>query len=108
MFTIPRRQLATLAVFSSAVLFGTTATVLVNSPDRADAYSVGSLRLLIGGATLAAVSSRRGRRAWVPWQTPLTAVGAAGVAVFQLCYFLAVERTGVAVGTVPPSVPALC
>ena len=29
-----------------------------------------------------------------------TAVGAIGVAIFQLCYFLAVDRTGVAVGTV--------
>lgn len=29
-----------------------------------------------------------------------TVVGAVGVAIFQLCYFLAVDRTGVAVGTV--------
>ncbi len=100
MFTIPRRQLATSAVFASAILFGTTGTVLVNAPDDADAYSVGSLRLLIGGATLAAVASRRGRLALAPWRLPLTALGAVGVAVFQLCYFLAVERTGVAVGTV--------
>ncbi len=104
MFTIPRQQLATLAVLTSAVLFGTTGTVLVNAPDSADPYSVGALRLLIGGATLLAVASRQGSKAVAgPWRTPfalLTGVGAVGVAVFQLGYFLAVQRTGVAVGTV--------
>jgi drug/metabolite transporter, DME family len=77
--------------------------VLVNAPASADAYSVGAVRLLIGGATLAAVAAaRRGvpdasatRRRW-----PTSVVGALGVAVFQLCYFVAVDRTGVAVGTV--------
>lgn len=104
MFTIPRRKLATLSVLGAAVLFGTTGTVLVNAPDSADAYSVGSVRLLIGGATLLAVALRGGRAAISqPWRAPfagLTIVGALGVAVFQLGYFLAVQRTGVAVGTV--------
>jgi len=104
MFTIPRLQLATVAVLASAVLFGTTGTVLVNAPDSADPYSVGAVRLLIGGATLLAVASRRGRTALLgPWRRSsilLTVLGAVGVAVFQLGYFLAVQRTGVAVGTV--------
>ena len=104
MFTIPRLQLAILAVLTSAVLFGTTGTVLVNAPHSADPYSVGTVRLLIGGATLLGVASRRGREAVAaPWRVPfalLTVVGAVGVAVFQLGYFLAVQRTGVAVGTV--------
>ncbi len=104
MFTIPRQQLAILAVLTSAVLFGTTGTVLVNAPHSADPYSVGTVRLLIGGATLLGVASRRGRKAVAaPWRVPFalfTVVGAVGVAVFQLGYFLAVQRTGVAVGTV--------
>jgi DME family drug/metabolite transporter len=96
-----RHTSATLAVLTSALLFGTTGTVLVNAPDSADAYSVGAVRLLIGSATLLAVARIGGRTAmWVPWRRPLTALGAAGVAMFQLGYFLAVERTGVAVGTV--------
>lgn len=74
--------------------------MLVNAPAGADAYSVGSLRLLLGGATLLAVAARGGRTAWGPWRLRSTAVGALGVALFQLCYFLAVDRTGVAVGTV--------
>ena len=103
MSALPRRQHATLAVLASAALFGTTGTVLVNAPSTSDAYSVGAVRLLIGGTTLAAIaatcrqqpSNARGLR-----PSRAIGVGAAGVAVFQLCYFLAVDRTGVAVGTV--------
>ncbi len=108
MFTNPKSKLATFAVLGSAALFGTTGTVLVNAPDGADAYSVGAIRLLVGSATLAAVAATRGadlRRPWRRshrrWGTPtITVIGALGVALFQLGYFLAVERTGVAVGTV--------
>ena len=95
----PHGRLATAAVLTSAALFGTTGTVLVNAPPGADAESVGVLRLAIGGVTLLAVAAWRGSpwRAWRRWSTVL---GAVGVAVFQLGYFLSVERTGVAVGTV--------
>ncbi len=90
-------------MLASAALFGTTGTVLVNAPSTSDAYSVGAVRLLIGGATLAAVA--RAHRTRSAERAPRTIVrsaivGAMGVAVFQLCYFLAVDRTGVAVGTV--------
>lgn len=100
MGTAERRQSGTFAVLASAALFGTTGAVLVNAPSGADAYSVGAVRLLIGAATLAAISWA-GRSAGTA--TPsrrATAIGAIGVAVFQLGYFVAVERTGVAVGTV--------
>jgi DME family drug/metabolite transporter len=63
------------------------------------------VRLLIGGGTLALVARRTGGDLRAPWRRGvgtrwLTLLGAAGVAMFQLGYFLAVERTGVAVGTV--------
>lgn len=99
----------TFAVLLSAALFGTTGTVLVAAPSGADAWSAGALRLLVGALTLTALASlagRRDRRRGIPlpsqrWPSPgTTAVGAVGVAVFQVGYFLAVERTGVAVGTV--------
>ncbi len=94
------RTLATLAVLAAALLFGTTGAVLVNAPSEADAISVGVVRLLIGGPALTLVALRRGRRrVLTPWSRPLTLLGIAGVACFQLGYFLAVERTGVAVGT---------
>lgn len=54
--------------------------------------------MLIGGATLAVVAGSRRTGTKAPLAT--TVLGAVGVAVFQLCYFLAVDRTGVAVGTV--------
>lgn len=95
----PHARSATVAVLASAALFGTTGTVLVNAPTGADAQSVGVLRLAIGGITLLAVAARRGG----PWRVVRqwsTLIGAVGVAVFQLGYFLSVERTGVAVGTV--------
>lgn len=91
---------ATLAVLTAAALFGTTGTVLVNAPPSADAYSVGAVRLLIGSATLTAVAMRLSTAPFAAWRLRSTALGALGVAVFQLGYFLSVERTGVAVGTV--------
>lgn len=102
---MPGRQdhhtLATLAVLAAALLFGTTGTVLVNAPSDADAVSVGVLRLAIGGPALLLVALRHSRRrALAPWRRPTTLLGIFGVACFQLGYFLAVERTGVAVGTV--------
>lgn len=102
MSTQPGRQHATFAVLASAALFGTTGTVLVNAPATSDPYSVGAVRLLLGGATLALVAAlRRGApRTAKGSPSALTSLGAVGVAVFQLCYFLAVDRTGVAVGTV--------
>lgn len=89
---------AKLAVLVAAALFGTTGTVLVNAPAASDPYSVGAVRLLIGGATLALAAASGHRVKRVPLSS--SSLGALGVAVFQLCYFLAVDRTGVAVGTV--------
>ncbi len=86
-------------MLAAAALFGTTGAVLVNAPAGADAQSVGPLRLAVGGLTLLAVAARRGSP-WAVWRRWSTVLGAVGVAVFQLGYFLSVERTGVAVGTV--------
>lgn len=90
----PARPRAVAAALAAALLFGTTGTVLVNAPRGADAWSVGCLRLAVGGVTLLAVA--RGRLVF----TRAMVLGALGVAVFQIGYFLAVERTGVAIGTV--------
>jgi DME family drug/metabolite transporter len=90
----PYRPRAIAAALAAALLFGTTGTILVNAPLGADAWSVGCLRLFIGGLTLLVVA----RGGWV--RSPGMLLGAVGVAVFQLGYFLAVERTGVAIGTV--------
>lgn len=91
-----QRIRAVAASLCAALLFGTTGTILVNAPHGADAYSVGVLRLGIGGITLACTAGNTLRRP-LRW---LHLLGALGVAVFQLGYFVAVSRTGVAIGTV--------
>ncbi|MFC4529923.1 EamA family transporter [Sphaerisporangium dianthi] len=91
------------AVVAAAVLWGTAGTAgTLALSGAADPVALAAARLVIGGAVLAAaagpaawrlLSGGRGR------VLPLTAAALA-VAAYQLCYFAAVGRTGVAVGTV--------
>lgn len=90
-------------MLAAAALFGTTGTVLVNAPEGAEPWSVGCLRLLVGGLTLAALAAGGRADLRAPWRREAlghTLLSVTGVAVFQSGYFLAVHRTGVAVGTV--------
>lgn len=91
-----------LLVLLSAVLFGTTGTAQALGPDGTEPVGVGAARVLVGAALLAlaarAVTSgslRPGRAA-----LGVVAVAGLGVAAYQLCFFAAVDDTGVAVGTV--------
>jgi DME family drug/metabolite transporter len=96
-----------LTVLAAAVLWGTAGTV--GAVAAVDSVSLAAARLVLGGAVLAAVALVPGRaalgsretggrrRAGVSWGL---ALGAAAVVAYQLCYFAAVARTGVAVGTV--------
>ncbi|WP_344579934.1 DMT family transporter [Nonomuraea roseoviolacea] len=83
-----------LAVVGASVLWGTagTAGLLVS----ADSVALAAARLIIGGAVLALFAGRAVRRS----VSPATLLAAAAVAAYQLCFFAAVGRTGVAVGTV--------
>ncbi|MFD1936975.1 EamA family transporter [Nonomuraea mangrovi] len=78
-------------VLVAAVLWGTagTAGLLIT----ADPISVAAARLVFGGLVLAFMV--RGVRI-----TPALLLGAVAVAAYQLCFFAAVSRTGVAIGTV--------
>jgi len=86
-----------LAVVAASALWGTagTAGLLVS----ADAVALAAARLVIGGAVLAvpAVVAGAGTRRAL---RPGLLLAAVAVAAYQLCYFAAVARTGVAVGTV--------
>lgn len=88
-------------VLAAAVLWGTTGTAQAFAPAGAPPLAVGALRLLIGGAALLLIAMTRGgfpRSArWPLWST-LFAAGS--MAMYQVCFFAAVLRTGVAVGTV--------
>src|SRR5215218_8531366 len=96
-----------LLVLLAAVCFGTTGTAQALGPDAAP-LTVGAARIAIGGALLLLVA-RAAPAAAAPWPRRELAVIAAAIAVYQLSFFAAVDRTGVAVGTVVAlgSAPAL-
>lgn len=87
-----------LAVLGVAVLFGTTGTALAKAPAGTDPLAAGAVRLLVGGAALCFIAGKR-LSIWRQHRTAL-AVGAIGVAVYQLGFFDATQRTGVAMATV--------
>jgi drug/metabolite transporter, DME family len=87
-----------LAVVGAAVLWGTagTAGLLVAGVDP---VSLAAARLVIGGLVLAIAVSPAVRLTALPRVGTLLPAAVA-VAAYQLCYFAAVSRTGVAIGTV--------
>ncbi|WP_405143738.1 EamA family transporter [Sphaerisporangium sp. NBC_01403] len=89
------------AVVAAAVLWGTAGTAGTLAPaGAADPVALAAARLLIGGVVLA-VAAGPATWALLTRGRPLSLVAAAGaVAAYQLCFFAAVGRTGVAVGTV--------
>ena len=96
----PGRRGALLVVLAAA-LWGSTGTAQAKGPGGLDSLAVGGTRIALGAIGLALVAAVRGdlrtiRR--VPRAT--LAVGSIGVAAYQLCFFAAVRRAGVAVGTV--------
>jgi DME family drug/metabolite transporter len=84
-------------VLLSALCFGTTGTAQALGPDGTEPSVVGAARVAVGGALLVALAWRRGGGRWPALPV---AVGAVGVAAYQLTFFAAVDSTGVAVGTV--------
>ena len=88
-------------VLGAALLWGTTGTAQAFAPSGFDPKVIGALRLLIGGVALLGLALYRrelGRPGDWSWR-PLLMAGAF-TASYQLCFFAAVARTGVAVGTI--------
>lgn len=97
-------------VLMAAICWGTTGTAQAFAPLGATPAAVGAVRLAIGGAVLLLWAlARRAWRPGAPWPKGPTLAAAACMAAYQLCFFAAVARTGVAVGTVVAigSVPML-
>jgi len=86
-------------VLVAALLFGTTGTALALGPAGASPLAVGAARILIGGTLLALLALAAGgfRRRW---PLGLVLAAGAGVAVYQVAFFEAVDRTGVGVGAI--------
>jgi len=99
-----------LAVLAAAVLFGTTGTSQALGPETTTPLAVGTMRLAVGGAALAAVSALLARRhartrtspapRWAARAGGLMAATAVALVVYQPLFFLGTARNGVAVGTV--------
>lgn len=88
-------------VLLAAVLFGTTGTALALGPEGASPISVGAARILVGGTLLVGIAlASGGLRERSGWPLRLVLAAGAGVAVYQVAFFEAVDRTGVGVGAV--------
>ncbi|MER7127949.1 DMT family transporter [Streptosporangium saharense] len=84
------------AVVAAAMLWGTAGTVGMLATG-VDPVSLAAARLVIGGLVLVVAARRLLSRLPRGGRLPLAALA---VAAYQLCFFAAVARTGVAVGTV--------
>jgi drug/metabolite transporter, DME family len=87
-------------ILFAAVLWGTTGTSQALMPADSSPLVVGALRLLVGGSALLGLSWLRGSLSLR--DMPVLPIVAAGgcVALYQVCFFWAVARTGVAAGTI--------
>ncbi|MBD7956347.1 EamA family transporter [Microbacterium sp. Sa4CUA7] len=103
-------MLPVVAVLAAAVLFGTTGTSQALGPAAATPFAIGAVRLVIGGAGLAAIAftlaaghrrTATARRPALEGRAPLLmATTGVCLALYQPLFFLGTERNGVAVGTV--------
>lgn len=101
--TPPRRpaRSGALLVVLAAALWGSTGTAQAKGPVGVDSLAVGGTRIALGAVGLAVVAALRGElRTLRNVPRAALALGAVGIAVYQLCFFAAVRRAGVAVGTV--------
>ena len=90
------------AVLAAAVLFGPTGTAQALGPDGTSPLGVGAVRLAVGGLALLLVLplvGGSGRAATALWRTPVGLLAGACTALYQVCFFAAVDATGVALGT---------
>ena len=86
-------------VLAAGVLWGTTGTTQALAPAGVTSASIGAMRLLVGGGVLMLLALMRGGLGSGRWPVFGTLLAGVCVASYQLCFFAAVHRTGVAVGT---------
>lgn len=90
-----------LYVLGAAMLWGTTGTAQSFAPAGFDPLVIGACRLSIGGVALLLLALwRRELGPWRSWPLRSLLFSALFTAVYQLSFFAAVARTGVAVGTI--------
>jgi len=88
-------------VLAAATLWGTTGTAQAFAPAGYDSAAIGALRLLVGGIALLLLTLwRKELGSLRDWRLRPLLLAALFTATYQLCFFSAVAKTGVAVGTV--------
>jgi DME family drug/metabolite transporter len=88
-------------VIGAALLWGTTGTAQAFAPAGFDPLVIGTLRLMVGGVVLLLLAgSRREIGPLREWSMLQVILAGSFTACYQLCFFAAVAKTGVAVGTV--------
>lgn len=88
-------------VLGAALLWGTTGTAQSFAPAGFDSTVIGFLRLLVGGLALILLAFwRRELGSWSDWRWGVTLLAALFTASYQVCFFAAVQKTGVAIGTI--------
>lgn len=88
-------------IISATVLWGTTGTTQQLAPDAASPLTIGALRLLVAAGFLMIVAGSAGRlKDLGRLRRPATLLAAGGVAAYQPFFFLAVDKTGVVIGTI--------
>jgi len=88
-------------VLGAALLWGTTGTAQAFAPSGFDPRVIGAFRLLVGGIALLGLALyRRELGRLRDWNWLPLFMAAVFTASYQLCFFAAVARTGVAVGTI--------
>ena len=85
-------------VVVASVLFGTSGTARSFAPESASSLSVAGVRLMVGAVPLLVYGLATDGRNRPRLRTEAVAAGAA-MALFQVCFFSAMEHSGVAVGT---------
>jgi drug/metabolite transporter, DME family len=94
------------AVVAAAVLFGTSGAARELGPESASSLSVGAARITIGSLVLWTVVAANAPREPLPTIAVLgplrrlLAIGGLGVALYTPLFFVAVDRAGVAIGTI--------
>ncbi|WP_027964853.1 DMT family transporter [Halalkalibacillus halophilus] len=89
-----------LLVLAGAILWGTTGTAQALAPEAASPLVIGALRLLIGGGALFVFISFTGRLKLGTIPKKALLISALAMALYQPFFFIGVDLTGVAIGTV--------
>ncbi len=95
-----QKSLGPAFVVGAAVLWGSTGTAQTFAPTGAGGVSIGAARMLFGAGGLLLLALVRGPGLLMPAVRLKAIPPALAMVAYQLCFFVAVRRTGVAVGTV--------